>query len=459
MLLIRHFADKLAKIQLGQVAQLTTLVFGDSVAWFKPSYILPALSRAYGDLGVGISATSTTAGDVIVNNGGSVPYNYTYHLTGVYYDVGVAGEARFGRGGGAARANTISIYYVKESGAGTFKVQTAIGNGAFTDESGFTNVDANNGSLALGIITLTKGAPYRYQVKFVGLTGRVKFYAPVFKDTGTPGIQIVRLDRGGLGLGDANTMDPALFVPYVQNIAPDCAFFEMKEGGTYATDLATHIANWQSALPKMDWVYMGTTPDSGGTAAAQNSITKSQAEAAGCIYWDGYTPCVDYVAMLDIGWLTLADGTHPTAQCNIYLARLLSRDLGLTEVLGEVSQAKVITDSVATKSLKVSSSYGTVDAVGAFSPALELTGPFDLDGTLTCQRNGTLVTGANGAGSSQAFMPGIVNMAMIAGQELGFTPGPPSADGWRIYAKDVGGKTALVAAFHTGGEIQIAIQP
>lgn len=456
-----RFADKLAKLQLGQTAQLTTIVFGDSVANLKPQYILPALARAYSDLGTGQSYTISTTGDVIVNNGGTVPYDYTYHLTGSFWDVGVAGEARFGRGGGAARANSISIYYVKESGAGTFKVQTAIGNGAFTDEPSYTNVDANNGSLALGIIKLSKTSG-RYQVKLVGLTGRVKFFKPEFFDTATPGVQVIHMERGGLGLDQANQMDPVLFAPYFQDINADVAFFEMKEAGTYAVDLAAHISRFQSAVSNLNWVYMGTTPDSGGGAAAQNAITKTQSEAAGQLYWDGYTPCVDYATMLAMGWLTLADGTHPTAQCNHFLARLLSRELGLSEIIGEVSQSKVIADSVATKSLKVSQSYGTIDAVGAFVPALEITGPSDLDGKLNAQRNLQLVTGANGNGNSNITLttPIVAFSGILEALELAATPGPAPTNKWRLYALDNGaGKTEIVARFQTGTGQVVAIEP
>lgn len=461
MLNPRHFANKLAKIQLGQTAQLTALVFGDSVANLKLQYILPALSRAYGDLGTGTNYTINATGDVIVNNGGTVPYDFTYHLSGSVWDIGVAGEVKFGRGGGAARANTISIYYVKEPGAGTFKVQTAIGNGTFVDEPSYTNVDANNGSLTLGIIHLSKTSG-RYQVKVVGLTGRVKFYKPEFFDMATPGTQVIHMERGGLGLDQANQMDPALFVPYVQDLNADVAFFEMKEAGTFAVDLATHIVNWQTAVPNMDWVYIGTTPDSGGGAAVQNAITKTQAEAAGYLYWDGYTPCGDYATMMAMGWLTISDGTHPQAQCNHFLARLLSRELGLTEIIGEVSQMKVIADSIATRSVKVSQSIGTVDAVGAFVAALEITGPSDLDGKFTAQRNLQLVTGGNGNGNSSIALTAPITTisGILEALELASTPGPAAANKWRLYALDNGaGKTLLVARFETGPGQQIAIEP
>ncbi len=460
MLNARHFADKLAKIQLGQTAQITAIVFGDSVPNLKMQYILPALSRAYGDLGTGTNYTVNATGDVIVNNGGSVPYDFTYHLSGSVWNIGSAGESIYGRGGGSPRCNSISIYYVKEAGAGTFKVQTAIGNGAFVDEPLYTNVDANNGSLALGIIKLSKTSGY-YRVKIVGLTGRVKFYAPQFFDNSLPGVQVIHLERGGLGLDQANQMDPVLFTPYIQDINADIAFFEMKEGSTLATDLPVHISRFQTAAPNMDWIYMGSTPDSTGTVAAQNAITKSLSEAAGYLYWDGYTPCVDYASMVAIGWCT--DGTHPTPPCTHYLARRFARDLGLSEIIGEASQAKVIADSVATRSLKVSSGYGTLNALGStFKAALEITGPGDLDGLLTTQRNIKFTTGANGNANSVITLdsPITVLVGILDALERASTPGPAPVNGWRLYALDDGtGHTILVARFNTGTGQIIATQP
>lgn len=420
---IQHFADKFAQIENGVTQQLTVLVWGDSVANLQLAYILPALAHSYGDLGTGTNPTSSIAGDVIVNNGGSVPYNYTYYLTGSYWDVGSTGSVVYGRGGGAARSNQIKVFYIEEPGAGTFTVQTAIGNGSFTTETGYTAVNASIGSgLQLGIITLNSSTSNvitgvsTYQVKVVGVTGRVKFISPFFQDTVESGIQVVHTERGGLGLDSANLMDSGLFTSYVNAINPDIAFFQMKEGSTYATSLPAHISRWNTAQPNTDWVYFLTTPESDdGSAydsAWQNSITRTNAIANGNAVIDLHTPCKNYALMLSLGWLTMGDGTHPTAPCNQYLARLIASYLSVPiQVLGNVSQTNVINSAVSTASLNVSNGYSG-SALG-LTPALTVVPSSNIDITDTIQRTRTVNYGAgNSSGTYTISGPGPITLTV-----------------------------------------------
>jgi hypothetical protein len=48
---------------------------------------------------------------------------------------------------------------------------------------------------------------------------------------------------------------------------------------------------------------------------------------------------------------------------------------------------------------------------------------------------------------------------VLSGNELAASPDAPPANGYKIYAKDVGGKTAIFARFATGAEQQIKIEP
>ena len=47
----------------------------------------------------------------------------------------------------------------------------------------------------------------------------------------------------------------------------------------------------------------------------------------------------------------------------------------------------------------------------------------------------------------------------LTGVELASSPSAPATNGWKVYAKDSGGKTALYAKFATGAEVQLAIEP
>jgi hypothetical protein len=397
---VTHFRDKLAKLTMGTPnTQLRVLVFGDSVANLQVSYNLLALAKSYGDLGTGASPTASATGDVIVNNGGGVPYNYTYSLSGSYTDIGTSGTATWARGGATARADTLKVYYIKEPGAGTFKVQLSTDGVSFADESGYTSVSASIGSgLQLGIITIAKTVG-NFAIRVVGLTGRVKVLATVFGNTTDNGVIQFHLERGGLGLDQANSMDSGLFTAFMQDLAPDIAFFQMKEGSTFATDLATHITRFNAALPNMDWVYLQSTPDSGDTGSTgsiwQNAVMRTQAVANGNAVIDLRSPTINYATCVALGWV--ADGTHPGAACNQMLAEfVIAPALGLLSGVTAPRTGNVINGSVKTASFAVSSSYAGGPAPFATNPAFLLTTAGDLDATITTARGLTLTANAGG---------------------------------------------------------------
>ena len=320
--------SKIYSIGQGTAAQLKIFMFSDSMNGLGGTSVVTqwsaALARVYGESGTGTSPTMSAAGNTYAGDGSasSTASDYARWPTGrTAATTGAGGTLTFGRGGGVAYADKLKVYYVKEPGAGTFKVQTSTDYTNWSDEAGYTNVDASNGTMTLGIISISKTLG-NYAVRIVGLTGTVYFPAVRFLAESVPGVEIYSMALGGLSLTNANLAPASVWGAFIADLAPDICTWEMKEGATsLATDLPTFWTNFTTYKSDSDWIFFGSTPLQTNDAdqVAQNTIVKTHCDTYGLYYLDAYK-------LFGSSWTVanalgfMADGTHRSASGNGYLA-------------------------------------------------------------------------------------------------------------------------------------------
>lgn len=321
--------------------QLRWVSLGDSVAELKMRWMFKALNRAYGGgvPGAAISTGSTGTGwgitGTTVNSSSGVTgatADFDAWFSGVTSRFATNGNATYGIGGVSAFWDTAKVYYVKGPSSpdgGTFKIQV---DGV--DEAGFTNVSASNASITLGIATITRGSVAQHSLGIINLTGAHRIIGVAFFSSTQGGLIHCGIDQGGIRMDDAVSTAGGRgnLQAFLADFAPDVVTLECKEASSYfAAALSTMLPIITAGAPTATFVGIGSTPVSSGDAdqVIQNAQLRAACFANGGIYWDGYAPVVNYATLNALGWA--GDGTHPTDQCNEFLAGLMLRDLGLLD--------------------------------------------------------------------------------------------------------------------------------
>lgn len=278
--------QKVQAIRKGVVAQLRVMAFGDSVAQRQIGKLLPLVRKHLGLSGyIGNGAIA-----IALSGGATSGDDYTVSPVGTATSLPAGGAALLSQSGGSFYADTLTLYYVREPGAGTFKIQTSTNGAAFADEVGFTSIDASHGSKALGIVKISKPLDL-YRMQVVGLTGTVRFIFGGFEALTIPGVVTIGLDRGGVALSGMNSVEPQIAAALYADLNPDVGWFEMKEPiPGFEAALDTHGARWASACPSMDWLYVITPPVSVSESAMaeQNAIMTNWALRRGYQVIDSY---------------------------------------------------------------------------------------------------------------------------------------------------------------------------
>ena len=322
---------KLFSITQGSVAQLKILAWSDSMNGIGSESTMTifgrALAQSYGDLGAGVSPTidftgAASAGDSSASGSAA---NYTRWPISLPPSLtGAGGTITWGRGGSTAYCDTLKIYYIKESGAGNFKVQSSTDGSIWADEAGYTNVAAANATMQLGIITISKTLA-SYMVRVVGISGTVYFAPARFVASSVAGVEIISMAIGGLGLNMANLAPASVWGAYVADISPDLASFEMKESAaTLVTTLPAWWANMSANAINTDWIFFGSTPLQTNDAdqVAQNLIIANHCTTYRKYFFDAYN-------LFGASWTTangygfMSDSTHRSNLGNAYLASQL----------------------------------------------------------------------------------------------------------------------------------------
>ncbi len=129
---------------------------------------------------------------------------------------------------------------------------------------------------------------------------------------------------------------------------------------------------------------------------------------------------------------------------------LVSAGASTAPAFGNVSLTAGVTGTLAaTNGGTGSASYTTGDMLYASSATAI--------GKLTAVATGQLLASA-GTNTAPAYTANPTITGYYAGAEM-TPPAAPSANGWRLYASDVGGKTTLYVIFASGAAQAVATQP
>jgi hypothetical protein len=324
-----------ARLANSTAQQLKWLQFGDSVAGLKMQFMYEPLNRAFGGgrpgatfVGGGSGPGWQTIGVSVNSTTGSVTdrtADFDVWPTGLTTQIAAGASRAYGIGGANPYWTRAKVYYVKESGGGSFRVDVA---GA--DATGTLSA-AGSG---LGIATIDRAAG-QYSLAVVGISGNVRIIAVGFEHNAQGGLHLAGVAQGGIRLDTAvaSATARANLQAFLADWAPDVISFEMKEDSSYfATALATLFGVFQAGAPLATVIAYGSSPVANTTNDADQVIQNNQLRAAcaafGYLYWDGYAPLVSYATLAALGWQ--GDGIHPDDRCNAFLAGLVLDDLQLT---------------------------------------------------------------------------------------------------------------------------------
>lgn len=301
--------------------------FGDSMAGYLFMPFLEKLTAMFGYGGGIMSSVATTGGAYIHSN-----VNETnYWFTGTWHGINGTGALTYLYGGGRAIATQLKIYYIKESGAGSFQVQLDPGTG-YADEGGV--VDCNSTNLESGVITINKpqGA---YGIRINQVSGNIKIImcVAINEPADYDCVTFLDLSAGGLGWTAANQTSKSITRPVFSDLQIDLATLQFKENGAVYNDFKQWADSFYAASPKTDWVLTGSGPQASADKSniADNMALKTIANQHNWFYFDGYKPLINYQKLDSLDWE--GDGIHLSHSAGFYLAGMLWRIIGIEDYL------------------------------------------------------------------------------------------------------------------------------
>ena len=334
---LRQVFKKVDAIAQGTPSRVKWLTMFDSMGQLKFQHYVQHLKRWLGGQPGAYFSGSSQYSSVSTNaTTGSVTERTTdfdVWPSGLAYLFATGASRTYGLGGGSATCDTIKVFYAKgpasATDGGNFKLQV---DGV--DQASYLNVSTLDAALGVGIITLnpTLGA---HTLTVVCNTGPVRIIGVGFEDSTSSGIVPINIGQGGIALNSPTATAWANFQAVIADLDPDVLQFEAKEESSYlATALDDLLDAATTGSPTMDVLLIGSSPRNTGDAdqQAQNTILRNAASARDLVYWDGYTPLVDFATVDALGWAT--DPIHLDAPAQRFLSSLMLEDLGLFRMLG-----------------------------------------------------------------------------------------------------------------------------
>jgi hypothetical protein len=255
-------------------------------------------------------------------------------VTGDVLQLSNGGSFGFTVGGGNPFFSKITLFYIKEPGAGTMTIKV----------SGATvgTVDASDTAIGLGIFEYSQTNAQSPVVMDVsgGAVRIVEFH----RLDNRKGVDAFIVSKGGIALNNmlSTATGRANFQTYVAHVNPHLFTFEMKESSTYLAAELNKLGDiLDAAAPSADKLFCGSTPMSNSAADAdqrlQNTIIEGFSTDRGYAYFDKYKPFVlkddpttAWPYLNSLGWG--GDGTHVATAASAYTGKLMIRDLGLSEL-------------------------------------------------------------------------------------------------------------------------------
>ena len=159
-----------AKLNAPSPSHLNVLLVGDSLADDALPQYRNELHSRFGEAGYGFGgllASAYTGGAQHVHGA------FDIWIDGKYLNLpGGASAVLSFNNTSAVIADTIKVAFVKEPGAGSFKIQTSTDGENYSDEAGHTAITAANGTRVGAVETVArKNAPAAYRVRLLNTSG------------------------------------------------------------------------------------------------------------------------------------------------------------------------------------------------------------------------------------------------------------------------------------------------
>lgn len=301
--------------------------FGDSLGAKVSEQIKVLLSGTIGTNGYafvgGIYATHTNGA---VTN---ILANTNWFLA--HHDLGPSGTIEWSNSVGSyTRANTNHVYYLQEPGAGTFKVQSSLAGGAWTD---LATIDAN-GTYGGRVATNTVAAGDDYRLRVEGVTGAVKIFGGALWYSLSRGVRVSYLSEGGNEWSAYTRAHTNVTHPILRALNITTVFAEASDNADNHATNSTQIAWLITNALRSDFVSIGTTPDSSGTDVirAQNDYDKLWSITNGFSFYDARALVGTYAQMTNR--FGADDGVHRAASADKYVAAGVANELDLMDSIG-----------------------------------------------------------------------------------------------------------------------------
>jgi hypothetical protein len=275
------------------------------------------LQQMFGVAGTGCGGLGSHHGGPVVSGGASIPVlpslDHSRWWPGNACVVPAAGEAIYNWNTNTPIfANQVKIYYVSESGGGTFKLQSRLTNmttpGAWTDIGGFTSVSTDNGgaiSAGVATVSLTAG---RYEIKVVGLSGTVRIIGAVFRDTTAAGVVLCSIAAGGTDYEHWDDTPAAVVNAVIGDISPTLVV-HCNTGTTTQGNLDAMFGRLATASNAHDRIVLGVFPNQAATHVTQNPILEQWCRDNRAEWLNPEWFWSDWNALNADGWAD--DETHP----------------------------------------------------------------------------------------------------------------------------------------------------
>lgn len=315
--IIRQLPRLLTKFNAAGLVNPSFLLVGDSVMEGKLAAVKDILIEKFGSIQSDASwniAGAAAGGAALVTNA------FTFWPTGEYYTIPAAGSVTYALSGVVqVLSNQAKLYYLKEAGAGTFKIQGSFNGGAYADVTG--TINAANASTISAVESVT--LPYGLNsIRVVGVSGTVKTL-PIcrYVRTGKAGAQVASIHKGGIDMSHFASTPAAILDPIVEDMAPDVILFEVKDTSAILTaNLATALERVAGGLAYTpDVILIGTNNIPSGLGpdpadvSVQNAIMRQWAVDNNQTYLDFQTLFGETVAEAVAAGLQPDANVHPSA--------------------------------------------------------------------------------------------------------------------------------------------------
>jgi hypothetical protein len=274
-------------------------------------------------------------------------------ITGITYDIQAGQIVTFGRNTVTPiEGDTFKVYYVRQSGGGTFRIESRVEGGSWAAEGSDISTA---GATAGVVVTITKTQfRKRWMLRVVGVSGTSTIIGAGIRDSKLGGALLTILANGSNGgneTDDALACPAAILNPVLADIAPNLVLLSHLDGAAivessqaaYQDLVRTAISSGGAATPS--FVVIGPPPGINDVAdahnAAQATAQESLALYRGDVFYDNRKWALPRALAESQGWM-LGGNVHFTGKASQEWVPRMFVDLGLSRstITGGVAQSQ-----------------------------------------------------------------------------------------------------------------------